>query len=311
MSKVNFNKTIFLGLITYSLFIVFIIMTESVSAQNNKEIVPLNNKTTITVIAGKQHIKYYPLSSTQSTLLMTERPGRLKVFVRMQINKEKITDSICFIKYTIDDKIVKVKKIKKFSIDTNAVYEEKSIIFLPSNVKTFTIDIPPEKHKIKFLSTNPEINIDAHFKFKEAIKPVWEEIKLINNVSTETLKVIGKSKTLEYYKLTQDTAIQLKVKGPTTLRVLVRGEFQCSMYGNNVYKIKLIRNNSLLNTYKFSCKRSKTVEYEKNEELIPGSLNKIYVKVPVGENLYKFVLKDKDKSALMRFSYDKNLSEKK
>ncbi len=290
--------------------LLFLFSTGGVAAQDNAEILPLKNKNNINVIAKGKPIKYFTLSPAEGTWFAVDGPGRLIGFCRVRLKSGANPDSVYSIKYKIDDKLVRVKKLRKVNVDPNASYEDKTIKLLPSKVKDFTIQIPPDKHIIEIFSTNPDVIIDAHFKYKEGKKPKWEHVEPSNKPPTEKLKALNEDKIQEYYRVNNSSVIKVKVKGPTTIQAFVRGEFQCDVYGSDEIKIEAFRNDTLLKTYRFSCKRSNALVYEKNKDLVPGGLDKIFMEVPKGDNNFKFVMKSVNKSALMRFSYDKNMTEK-
>ncbi len=78
------------------------------------------------------------------------------------------------------------------------------------------------------------------------------------------------------------------------------------MHSNNDYEIILKEDEKIVNTFKLSCFRSSKTEYTNNDEMIPGSLDIIYINIPEGKHNYSFHLNNNAKSALIRVSEKKN-----
>lgn len=274
----------------------------NVKSQDKVLIKPINSANSL-IIKGKHNAStYYRIPQDKSNSVKIKGPGFIKVYIKVNTNND-IKNDLIYLTYIIDNKLVRVAKIKHTDIDSFAVSEENPILkFSKTNV--VNIKIAPENHLIKFLNKN-NTEFFVKYVFIKEIKPSWQELSPSNNVGFEWLKV-SDTKKLKYYKLTNEKPIIIKTDGPTTLRVIVRSEFQCSMFGKCDIFLQVKKNGNLLNTYKVSSRRSKTAKYVKNEDLIPGSLKKIYIKVPTGKNEFEFIIKSPEKSAIMRFSIDKN-----
>ena len=72
------------------------------------------------------------------------------------------------------------------------------------------------------------------------------------------------------------------------------------MHSNNDYEIVLKEGSEVINTYKLSCFRSSQVEYKDNDEMIPGTLDRIYIDVPKGKHSYTLNVNNNNKTALIR-----------
>ncbi len=274
----------------------------NVKSQDKVLIKPINSANSLIIKEKHNASTYYRIPQGNSNSVKIKGPGVIKVYIKVNTKQDIKNDSI-YLKYIIDNNLIRTRKIKNMEIDSFAISEENPILKF-SKTNFVNIKIAPEDHLIKFLNTN-NTEFFVKYVFIKEIKPSWQELSPSNNVGFELLKV-SDTKTLKYYKLTTEKPIIIKTDGPTTLRVLVRSEFQCSMYGKCDFLLQVKKNGKLLNTYKISSGRSKTAKYDKNEDLIPGNLKKIYIKVPTGKNEYEFIVKSPEKSAILRFSIDKN-----
>ena len=84
-------------------------------------------------------------------------------------------------------------------------------------------------------------------------------------------------------------------------QLFLRADFTYKMHTDNVIRL-VIKSGKDSKTYKLTCKKSKRVENLTDRKLIPGSLEKIYIDIPLkkGNNNYELFLKDPKKSALVR-----------
>ncbi len=257
----------------------------------------------VRIVVGKP-FKYFQLSENKPTILNVSGPGKLFIYSRLRLPVEENQNLPEGLMVKLDDKTVKFKKIKNKFPATNALY--LNLENRPSKVNKFLITIPPEKHQIKIYSKNITSAIDAHFKYLQEKPVVWVDFTIHQN-DTVILQTINNFKKRKYYRTENNHPITFTVTGPLKLRVLVRGEFQYFMHGENEFKFQIFEDDKNKNTYKFSAQRSKKLEYKYNKDLIPGTLQKFYVDVPKGKHLYKFQLpQNYNKTILFRFSFDRN-----
>ncbi len=256
----------------------------------------------IHILVGKP-FNYYQLSEKKPTILNVTGPGKLFIYSRLRLPIVKNKNLPIGLIIKLDDDIVLFKNLKNKKATTNAVYLDFDNI--PSNVNKFLITVPPEKHQIKIYSKNTVSNIDAHFKYLQENPISWVDLPIQVN-DTVILRTNSTSKQRRYYRVENNKPVTFNVIGPLRLRILVRGEFQYFMHGENEFKFQILENNKVKNTYKFTAQRSKKLEYKYNKELIPGTLKKFYIDVPKGNHTYKFELPTNyNKTLLFRFSIDK------
>jgi hypothetical protein len=152
---------------------------------------------------------------------------------------------------------------------------------------------------IQFASEFP---VDARFVFvKSKEKHVWKKVETSSKASVVLVSKKSESERV-YHRIDNATSFDFLVNTAenTMLKVFVRGEFTYDMISNNDYEIILKDHGKMVNTYKLSCERSKEMNYKNDDELIPGSLDKIYIDVPKGQHKYSFSIQNKGKSALLR-----------
>ncbi len=288
------TKTILKALYISILILVYF----NLNAQDNKVKYNVNGKL----------VTYYALSQTDSLNISLSGPGKLTVTTRARFTNNS-PDSLSYsILYQIDNVIIKVFTAKKVLREDSSVYIQ-SADDRPSTVKSFTIKIDPEVHNISFVMLNESPQVDLHYKFIPDSVPEWSDVKSLNDTTVITL-MVDKGKDKSYYRLSSSSPQKFKVKGPTSLRVITRLEYDYAMQGLISYRIMVKRNDTVINTYKLEGNPSTLAQYADDNKHIPGTLEKFYLDVPPGENIYEFTLVNKHFTSLIRVSRQKIIKTK-
>lgn len=281
--------------IVYKSFVIllFILFENNLNAQQN------NVKY---YVSGKL-VNYHALSRDNKMHISVAGPGKLTVTTRARFagnSPDSLTYSII---YQIDGLKIKVVKVKNAVPDKKNVYIQ-SIDEKPSVSKSFTIKINPDVHNISFLMLNASPQVDLHYKFVPDSVPEWKDMSSLNDTTYINLKV-AKSNIQSYYRFSSNLTQKFKVKGPRSLRVITRLEYDYTMQGSLSYRVRVKRNDTIIGTFKLSANLSTEAQYVNDKKHIPGTLEKFYLDVPPGEYYYEFSLLDKQFSALIRVSKQK------
>lgn len=247
---------------------------------------------------------YYALSHDSATNISVTGPGKLTIVTRARFKSDS-PDSLSYsVVYQADNMKIKVHTAKKVIREDNNVYIQ-SINDKPSTSKTFTIKVEPEIHNYSFIMLSESPQVDLHYVFVSDTVPEWKDVKSLNDTAVVGLKV-DKGNNQSYYRFSSLAFQKFKVKGPTSLRICTRLEYDYSMQGMVSYRVQVKRNDSIIGTYKLSGSPSVEAQYLDDKKHIPGTLEKFYLDVPAGENYYEFTLLDKQFTSLLRVSREKN-----
>lgn len=247
-------------------------------------------------------ITYYALSKDSAFHISVTGPGKLSVTTRARFKSDS-PDSLSYsVIYQADNKI-KVYTAKKVTRAANGIYI-KSIDDVPSTSKTFSIKVDPDVHDFSFISLNESPQVDLHYKFVPDSVVEWKDVSSLNDTAKIKIKV-DKSNPQSYYRFSSKNSQKFKIKGPTSIRILTRLEYDYTMQGLVSYRVGVKRNDTLISTYKLSGSPSVEAQYIDNKKLVPGTLEKIYLDVPAGDNYYEFTLLDKQFTSLVRVSIKK------
>jgi hypothetical protein len=280
------------------LLVFFVGFSLSLEAQNN--VVKY-------LIKGKP-VTYYALSRDSIQTIKVTGPGKLTITTRARF-KEDSPDSISYsVVYQIDNVKMKIFSAKKVVRDGTKA-DIVSTNDIPSTSRSFTIDIDPDVHKIDLLMLKSEPQVDFQYKYSPDSVPDWNDIETITDTTRVFLRV-DSEEVKDYYRVFYDAPQKFKVTGPTSLRILTRLEYNYTMQGQVSYRIQVTRNDTIVKTYKLTAMPSKETEYVFDKKHVPGTLEKIYIDVPPGENNYEFRILDKQFTSLIRISRQKPGSKK-
>jgi hypothetical protein len=271
-------------------FIMLILSQLNLSAQINR--VKYNIKGNL--------MTFYVLSRDSATHISVKGPGKLTLTTFARFTSDS-PDSLSYtVVYQIDNTDVKVFTANKVSKAGKDVYIQ-SVGERPSIVKTFSVKVNPGVHDYNFLMLNKSPQVDLRYKFVPDSVIEWNDKPSLNDTSEVDIK-IDRSSTKSYYRFSAESPQKFTVKGPTSLRVLTRLEFNYTMQGLISYRVCVKRNDTIIGTYKLDGYPSQEAQYTNNKKLIPGSLQEFYLEVPAGDNSYEFTLMDKKFTSLIRVS---------
>ena len=255
---------------------------------------PLHSGKRITIISGRKN-SYYKLNSKIPAKIHVNGSGKLIVYTRLRMRDRKPV-SYGF-SYKTSDGRVKYINVSKAVPSRKSIYTSRKIKEKPSVYHKTVIDLDAVPVDISFHSKNP---VDARFVWKSGKKNIWKPIAVKDQ--PVKLKVRGKNTIRNYHRLKpgQPMSFTVPAKHKGEIRILVRGEFTYDMFSDNDYIIQLTEKGKVIKTYKLTCSKSGKLIYVDDPSRVPGTLNKIYFKVPHGTHRYELRMNSTDKTALIR-----------
>lgn len=291
------------------LITILLVASHNLQAQK-KELKPKKFVSTVHM-SGQSDFIYYALSEKTSTTLEVKGPGKLTIYNRVRLIDNKKLSKPYYLKYTLDKKKVSTKKISPKEVSKKVRYKSKKLTGKPSKADKEVIIIPPGKHVISFYKYKTKQKAHARFEFTPTAKQNWKEL-----VSTDLKKVelqyLDTKKKNKYVRIDHNNSFSFSTTNNNSkLRIFLRADFTYKMHTDNIIRL-VLKSGQNTKTYKLTCKKSKKVENLTDKKLIPGSLEKIYIDIPLkkGQNQYSLFLKDPKKSALVRVFINQSKEEK-
>ena len=276
--------------------------------QSTKEQVPDKFVGTV-ILAAKKSYVHYTLSQKQVTELTITGPGELTVYTRVRIGTDEQSSGSFHLKYILDGSTVSIKVIGGLKPSTKTSFKSK-LEGVPTQAAKTVIRIPPGKHVLAFYKAKTSQPIHSRFLFKLFNKPAWKDIKPSSDLEKVGLTYSGGKTSRNYYRITSKEAFHFSINDTARLRILVRDEFTYKMLSENYLRLEVTEEGKEPKTYKFLTKRAKNVNYSSISKLVPSYLKSMYLDLPRPTTGQKFIIKLKEgwRSALLRISYDTNLT---
>ena len=293
------NKSIF----NFSISLLFFVLAffNSAMAQDKVEVKP-KKFVGVVHMSSESDFVYYALSEKKKTVLALNGPGKLIVYNRVRLEDKGSKSKPYYLKYTIDKKRIKTKKIDAKPISTKVKYKSSKLIGLPSKADKEVIIIPPGKHTVSFYKYKTQQKAHVRFVYQKTKKQQWKELTS-NYLNQVQLQHVISKKENTYTRIDNKSGVSIPTTNTNSkVRVYLRADFDYKMHTENIIRLELKQNGKLLKTYKVTCKKSKKVENLTDKKLIPGSLEKLYIDIPSHSKgqVLELSIKDKTKSALVR-----------
>lgn len=289
-------------LIEVKVFITVLILVFSfntaIADSGNKVLKPKNIKSKTTIIVSGKNRTYYPLEVNEPTIVTAKGPGLLKVISRVQFSP----DAANSLSYSVYYRVNGTQKIKadfsNVKRDAKAKFSNE-ISGIPGTAENFVIELSRGDNTIEFMcgAEIPKINLRYLFTATKEKKIEW--VSLCPQYPNEPVSLVTNEEVVTYYRFSIKNPLKIKITGPTTLRLLNRIENHYQMKGRIDYRLQVIEDGNVKNTYQLSSVRSDVTVYKKHCGKTPGKAKEIIIRVPDGTHIYKIIPLDKDKDEIL------------
>ncbi len=253
----------------------------------------------ILLIGSKRRI-YYPVKNNNTISYSLKGPIRLEFISRYPVLKKKKKSHRFRYKIVLN---------KQDTININHRYKvQKSIKSIQHPRHNYTYS---GNYFINLKEGNHEIQILGHDenKYPVLVRLISKEFESIGKnkkiltpmVHQRAVSIISGKKEINYFECNSEYNLQIKTKGPNTLKILSRLEFTDSMGPEESYRIKIKEGPKVLGTYFFNTERSSISQIVDKPKIVPGKWRSCEIDVPSGDHLFKIEVPDKNKNILTRY----------
>lgn len=251
------------------------------------------------VLKAKKKHTYYALSKKDKTIIKVDGPGELEVFLRVRLENNAQSSKEYYVKYVIDNKIIKTVKIKSEKVSKNMIYSSK-LEGKPSNSSSVKINLTPGNHTVELYKGETKQKIHASFSFTKTTTPIWIENLTTAKLDTVKVKYLeNKGEIKKYLRISNTKKYSIQTKDTLYLKILVKAELDNTVQSNTFLKLVLEENNVTKKTFRISGKKSSKTEYVTEKKLIPGNTNVIYYTLLPSKYAYNLYIQDLNKTALI------------
>ncbi len=273
-------------------------VTVAQTSRKSRHLKPSNYQKRVTELVSGKTRYYYALSADKSSVVTLRGPGKLKVITRGRF-KPGDADRISYdILYSVDggdQKKFTAGNVERSKTDT---YSDGKL-GIPGNSKSFELDLGRGDHSVEFKIQDEKTPAAARYLFVPAKAKKQDWIAFSPLQPSEPIDLITKEEAITYYRFAKEKPLKIEVNGPTELRILTRIENHYQMRGRIHYRVQVLEDQKVINTYQQSSSRSGVTVYKDNSELVPGKACEFVINVPKGRHIYEIFPLDEDKSTLL------------
>ena len=256
-------------------------------------------KKEILLIGSKRRI-YYPVKNDNSIAYSLNGPTRLEFISRYPVLKKKKKSHRFRYKIVLNE---------QDTININHRYKvQKSIksVQHPQHRYTYSgnyfINLKEGSHNIQILGHDEN-------KYPVLVRLITKEFESVGKnkkivtpmVHQRAVSIISGKKEINYFECNSEYNLQIKTRGPNTLRILSRLEFTDTMGPQESYRIRVKEGPRVLGTYFFNSERSSVSQIIEKPEIVPGKWRSCEIEVPSGDHLFTIEVPDKKKNILTRY----------
>lgn len=284
------------------LLVMILLVSSCAIAQSTKKkqyLKPTNNVKRVTTVISEKQRSYYSFSSKDASIISVKGPGVLLVKTRGRFIPNEESKKISYdITYIIDGGIAETENVTGVVRSKNATYQNGAL-GVPAESRDLEIELGRGLHTIEFLLASEDIRVAARYYFlpHKAKKRDW--IAFSPTPPSEPADLITGESSVCYYRFSNTEPLHIDVIGPTELRVLTRIENHYDMKGNIHYRIQVLEDQNVINTYQLSSRRSEVAQYKDDKDLVPGKACEFVITVPKGKHSYEIIPLDKDKTTVL------------
>jgi hypothetical protein len=250
-------------------------------------VIPSKGKNVSVIIKGKERT-YYALPKQNSIMIQIDGPGKLYIRSRLSLPQQSAKQE----KYSV------VISEGATVIKTYSTLAEKSVAYVKTTnaslgkSRKFSLKVPEGNHTYIFHLANSSSD-EALLKFSfSAPKGKKKLVTLEPLAYDKVVTALVKEKLISYYVNSKKRSVQLRVIGPTKIKISTRLNYDASMKGKQKYTLAMMEGGTKILQKPLSTSKSVGVMYKEWKDVVPGKAVSFYFDVPSGEHLYKFVLNE-------------------
>ncbi len=260
------------------------------------------NARPVTIAVGGNERDYCILSPAEPLKLRVDGPGKLSVISRCLFSSdspEQQQYSVCVMEGEDTLKMQSTRTERSDAALTNSIVPLKAV---PGKSRKFTVLISDGSHLLQFRSQGAPHGTALRLLFK----PSKEKGKLVSIEPLSYDRIVTATineNQVAYYVASRARPVELRVVGPTKVRVSIRLNFDVSMQGKQKFSVVVTSGAERVAQWSLEAGRADELAYKEWREVVPGKLISALFDVPAGEHRYTVALGESSaKSVSLRFS---------
>jgi hypothetical protein len=255
--------------------------------------------TAVKVKVGKNEVAYTSVGTSGRLRFTVKGPGRLTVMTRLLYPTKSKGPQRYAVVLREKGSVIK-KQETQSDLSTKVTYVGSGIV--PAKLRKFRFRVPSGTHTYEVaLEKSGVPSVAVRLGFKPGKRPL-KRVNLQAIASSRVATAVVREKLLTYYVSDRTKPAQLRVVGPTRLRISARLNFDASMKGRQKFAVGVWEGDKRIALKSLVTSKALAAVYQGWKEIVPGKAETFSVAVPSGEHRYTFKLEGTSaRSVSLRF----------
>ncbi|MCP4550120.1 MAG: hypothetical protein GY835_26975 [bacterium] len=250
-----------------------------------RNVTPRDDGGKVCIEVQGESFDYYRLSEDRPVVLRVRGPRRLKIVTRYLFSPDDPTTQNYNMRILVDGAEVLSRAVTGRVLDGPRLCEGEGAV---AALRKSTLSIPTGLHDIQIFGTAPGSGqIVARF-FRESKKEAAKDVSYAPESYDAVYHLqFASGKQSTYYHFSADAPLVFTVKGPTSLKVYTRLDFDHTMNGSQNYSLELLRDGEPVNVFHYHSSKLSSAAYIERPDILPGDRKLLRISVPRGEHRYE------------------------
>lgn len=264
-------------------------------------VIPVSGTSTRILVADKAQT-YYALGGSNKIVLEIDGPGRLQCISRFGLPTGTGATGEYEITIAENGSAVRTNASKTDAADAHVGAGGRVV----GKMRKFSVKVPEGPHTYTVSLSKPAQG-EAFARFRFTPSKGRRNLVTLEALSYQRIvTAMVKEKLITYYVATGERPVQLRVIGPTQVKVSARLNYDAKMKGGQRYAVMVKEHDTPVMTKALATSKAVGATYQEWRDVVPGKMNAFTLQVPDGEHVYSFALGESiGQSVSLKFSIPK------
>lgn len=244
-------------------------------------VTPRESPGTVCLRLGTLELAYHRLEAGSPVMLAVSGPRRVKITTRAVLADGTAGPATYTLVAKLDGQEVLRKRVSADPRVGAHVCDAPAAATTSS--RTSYLTVPGGAHEITvYAEPIGNETVAARF-YRESRRPRREELTFAPEAYAEARRLLFESGVRSTcYSFRDGAPLRFTVKGPTTLRVITRLDFNLTTHGSQPYTLEVSRDGRLPQVFHFEATKHDDVSYAERLDIVPGQPRQMRLTVPRG-----------------------------
>ncbi len=227
-----------------------------------------------------QEFEYTILKDDKPAVVQLRGPRRLKIVTRYLFGESDPSPQSYTLRVIMDGREILRRAYHSGTLESVSLCGQDGDV---SALRKSSLRIPTGKHELQiFAETAGGGRVAARF-YRESKTRQAKDIAFAPEQFDGLYHLqFASGKQSSYYHFSEGEPLAFSVKGPTTLKIYSRLDFDHTMNGSQNYSLEVLRDGESVGVFHYHAKKLSGAAYVERPEILPGARKLLRVTVPRG-----------------------------